>query len=70
MMSGGFLADYYEKKIFEQDPIWPEFDQKGVGKLIEMAVSGGRQTRQISNLEFVESMVEIQAVLNSVIAWD
>lgn len=40
----GFLADYYEKKIFEQDP-FARVDQKGVGKLIEMAVSGGRQTR-------------------------
>lgn len=42
--AGGFLADYYEKKIFEQDP-FARVDQKGVGKLIEMAVSGGRQTR-------------------------
>ena len=42
--AGGFLADYYEKKIFEQDP-FARVDQKGVGKLIGMAVSGGRQTR-------------------------
>ena len=42
--AGGFLNDYYEKKIFEQDP-FARVDQKGVGKLIEMAVSGGRQTR-------------------------
>lgn len=42
--AGGFLADYYEKKIFEQDP-FARVDQKGVGKLIEMAVRGGRQTR-------------------------
>ena len=43
-VAGGFFSDYYEKKIFEQDP-FARVDQKGVGKLIEMAVSGGRQTR-------------------------
>lgn len=42
--AGGFLNDYYEKKIFEQDP-FARVDQKGVGKLIKMAVEGGRQTR-------------------------
>ena len=42
--AGGFLNDYYEKKIFEQDP-FARVDQKGVGKLIEMAVAGGRKTR-------------------------
>ncbi|MEG1475903.1 MAG: pyruvate, phosphate dikinase [Longicatena sp.] len=41
--AGGFLNDYYEKKIFEQDP-FARVDQKGVGKLIEMAVKLGRQT--------------------------
>ena len=42
--AGGFLNDYYEKKIFEQDP-FARVDQKGVGKLIEMTVAGGRKTR-------------------------
>ncbi|MFR4219838.1 MAG: putative PEP-binding protein, partial [[Clostridium] innocuum] len=42
--AGGFLNDYYEKKIFEQDP-FAKVDQKGVGKLIEMAVASGRKTR-------------------------
>ncbi|MGX8835575.1 pyruvate, phosphate dikinase [Amedibacillus sp. YH-ame6] len=41
--AGGFLNDYYEKKIFEQDP-FARVDQKGVGKLIKMAVEGGRST--------------------------
>ncbi|MEG2800892.1 MAG: pyruvate, phosphate dikinase [Longicatena sp.] len=41
--AGGFLNDYYEKKIFEQDP-FARVDQKGVGRLIEMAVKLGRQT--------------------------
>lgn len=42
--AGGFLNDYYEKKIFEQDP-FARVDQKGVGKLIKMAVDLGRQAR-------------------------
>ncbi len=42
--AGSFLSDYYDKKIFEQDP-FAKVDQKGVGKLIKMAVSGGRTTR-------------------------
>ena len=42
--AGGFLSDYYEKKIFESDP-FAHLDQKGVGKLIEMAAAAGRKTR-------------------------
>lgn len=42
--AGSFLSNYYEKKIFEQDP-FARVDQKGVGKLIKMAVTGGRETR-------------------------
>lgn len=42
--AGAFLNDYYEKKIFEQDP-FARVDQKGVGKLIKMAVESGRATR-------------------------
>ena len=39
-----FLGTYYEKKIYESDP-FARLDQKGVGKLIEMTVRLGRQTR-------------------------
>lgn len=42
--AGGFLNDYYEKKIFEQDP-FSRLDQKGVGKLVKLAVEGGRATK-------------------------
>ena len=42
--AGGFLSDYYEKKIFERDP-FAHLDQKGVGKLIQMATELGRRTR-------------------------
>ncbi len=42
--AGGFLSNYYEKKIYEQDP-FARVDQKGVGKLIKMAVELGRKTR-------------------------
>ncbi len=36
-----FLPAYYEHKIFEQDP-FATVDQKGVGRLIKMAVSEGK----------------------------
>ena len=39
-----FLDDYYEKQIFESDP-FARVDQKGVGKLMKMAVELGRSTR-------------------------
>ena len=39
-----FLKDYYDKNIFEQDP-FATLDQKGVGKLMKMAVELGRETR-------------------------
>jgi pyruvate,orthophosphate dikinase len=42
--AGKFLADYYDKKIFENDP-FAHVDVKGVGKLMEMAVKGGQATR-------------------------
>ncbi|MDF9824106.1 pyruvate,orthophosphate dikinase [Breznakia sp. PF5-3] len=42
--AGSFLNDYYDKKIYEQDP-FARLDQKGVGKLVEMAVKLGKQTR-------------------------
>ena len=42
--AGKFLPSYYENKIYEEDP-FKTLDQKGVGKLIEMAVKGGKSTR-------------------------
>ncbi|MFA6755536.1 MAG: putative PEP-binding protein, partial [Bacilli bacterium] len=36
-----FLPDYYSNKIFEEDP-FQTVDQRGVGKLIKMAVKDGR----------------------------
>ena len=42
--AGKFLDAYYEKKIYESDP-FARLDQKGVGRLIEMAAKLGRQTR-------------------------
>ena len=42
--AGKFLKDYYEKGIYEQDP-FQKVDQKGVGKLMKMAVDMGKQTR-------------------------
>ena len=42
--AGKFLADYYDKKIFASDP-FAHVDVKGVGKLMDMAVKLGRDTR-------------------------
>ena len=42
--AGKFLKDYYEKKIFENDP-FAKLDQTGVGKLMEMAVKMGKEVR-------------------------
>ena len=42
--AGGFLSDYYDKKIYEQDP-FARLDQRGVGKLVKMAATLGRETR-------------------------
>jgi pyruvate,orthophosphate dikinase len=39
-----FLDAYYSKKIFESDP-FARVDQTGVGRLMEMAVRLGKQTR-------------------------
>ena len=43
--AGSFLKDYYDKKIYEQDP-FAKLDQKGVGKLVKMAADLGRSTRK------------------------
>ena len=42
--AGKFLPSYYDTKIYEEDP-FKTLDQKGVGKLIEIAVKGGKSTR-------------------------
>ena len=42
--AGKFLNDYYERKIYEQDP-FAKLDQVGVGQLIKMAAKKGRTTR-------------------------
>ena len=42
--AGKFLGAYYEKKIYENDP-FARVDQIGVGKLVKMAATLGRQTR-------------------------
>ena len=39
-----FLSYYYDKKVYESDP-FAHLDQKGVGKLVDMAVKLGRSVR-------------------------
>ena len=40
--AGKFLGAYYDKKIYENDP-FAKLDQKGVGKLVKMAATMGRE---------------------------
>ena len=42
--AGKFLDAYYEHKIYENDP-FARLDQNGVGRLMEMAIKLGKQTR-------------------------
>ena len=42
--AGKFLADYYEKKVYEFDP-FAKLDQTGVGQLVKMAAEKGKVTR-------------------------
>ncbi len=42
--AGKFLGAYYDKKIYENDP-FARLDQVGVGKLVKLAATLGRQTR-------------------------
>ncbi|MDD4716783.1 MAG: pyruvate, phosphate dikinase [Eubacteriales bacterium] len=42
--AGRILDDYYRAKIFESDPT-AKLDQIGVGKLMKIAVEGGKETR-------------------------
>jgi pyruvate,orthophosphate dikinase len=41
---GGFLPEYLDKKILPGDP-FQSIDQDAIGKLMEIAVNGGRATR-------------------------
>lgn len=42
--AGKFLGEYYAKNIYDFDP-FARIDEEGVGKLVEMAVKLGKQTR-------------------------
>ncbi len=42
--AGKFLDSYYDNKIYENDP-FAKLDQTGVGKLMEMAVTMGKEVR-------------------------
>ena len=42
--AGKVLEEYYARKVFESDP-FAHLDQNGVGKLVEMAVKSGHETR-------------------------
>ena len=42
--AGKFLESYYTNKVFESDP-FAKLDQAGVGKLVKMASTLGRETR-------------------------
>ena len=42
--AGAFLDAYYDAKIYESDP-FAKLDQKGVGKLVKMGATLGRETR-------------------------
>ena len=42
--TGAIIKEYIEKGVFEQDP-FQSLDQSGVGKLVRMAVEGGKKTR-------------------------
>jgi len=42
--AGKFLAEYYKKNIFNEDP-FQSVDQKGIGRLMKIAVEDGRKTR-------------------------
>jgi pyruvate,orthophosphate dikinase len=43
--AGKFIADYIEKRVFLEDP-FQSVDQKGVGRLMEMATAEGRKTKK------------------------
>ena len=42
--TGAIIKEYVEKGILESDP-FQSLDQSGVGKLVKIAVDGGKKTR-------------------------
>ena len=42
--TGAIIKEYVDKGIFESDP-FQSLDQSGIGKLVKMAVEGGKKTR-------------------------
>jgi pyruvate,orthophosphate dikinase len=42
--TGAIIKQYEENGIFDSDP-FQSLDQKGIGKLVRMAVEGGKKTR-------------------------
>ena len=42
--TGSIIKEYVEKGIFDSDP-FQSLDQSGIGKLVKMAVDGGKKTR-------------------------
>ena len=47
--AGKFLGAYYDKKIYENDP-FAKLDQVGVGKLVKMAATMGRESNPDTHL--------------------
>ena len=43
--AGKFLKDYVDKEIYEKDP-FQSLDQEGIGELLRIAVSKGRETNK------------------------
>ena len=69
--AGKFLGAYYDKKIYENDP-FAKLDQKGVGKLVEMACKLGRrrQSRPASgHLRRARRRSLLRGVLPPASAW-
>jgi len=64
-----FLPDYYEHKIFEEDP-FKTLDQDGVGKLVKMSVTNGRATRPDLHVGVCGETVVIQNLWNSTMVLD
>ena len=42
--TGKIIKEYVEKGVLEEDP-FQALDQKGIGKLVQMAVTEGKKTR-------------------------
>ena len=55
--AGKFLGAYYDKKIYENDP-FAKLDQVGVGKLVKMAATMGRESNPDIHLGIDPASVE------------